>query len=66
MYKRQVKHTGGIGFDGGTITIEGGKVDVKSNDTALIGYSGVTISGGLVKAESTNSYAILGLSLIHI
>lgn len=33
--KTDVKHTGGIGFDGGTITIEGGKVDVKSNDTAL-------------------------------
>lgn len=58
--KTDVKHTGGIGFDGGTITIEGGKVDVKSNDTALLGYSGVTISGGTVKAESTNSYAILG------
>lgn len=58
--KTDVKHTGGIGFDGGTITIEGGKVDVKSNDTALLGYSGVTISGGIVKAESTNSYAILG------
>ena len=60
--KTDVKHTGGIGFssDSGTITIEGGKVDVKSNDTALLGYRGVTISGGVVKAESTNSYAILG------
>ena len=60
--KTDVKHTGGIGFssDSGTITIEGGKVDVKSNVTALLGYRGVTISGGVVKAESTNSYAILG------
>ena len=46
--KTDIKHTGGIGFDADTITIEGGKVDVKSNDTALLGYSGVTISGGAV------------------
>ena len=45
--KTDIKHTGGIGFDADTITIEGGKVDVKSNDTALLGYSGVTISGGV-------------------
>ncbi len=55
-----VVHTGAIGFFADQITVEGGKVDVKTADTALCGYNGVSITGGGVKAESTMSYAILG------
>ena len=58
--KTDIKHTGAVGFDADSITIESGKVDVKSNGTALLGYNGVTITGGTVKAESEDSYAILG------
>lgn len=58
--KTDIKHTGAVGFDADSITIESGKVDVKSNGTALLGYDGVTITGGTVKAESEDSYAILG------
>ena len=50
----------GIQADGGSLNIESGQVSVNSSDTALSGWEGVNITGGTVRAESTDNSAIVG------
>ena len=51
----------GLGISAyGVLKIEDGSINVDSVDTALLGYSGVTITGGDVTAHSEINSAILG------
>ncbi len=45
---------------GGTLYIEGGVVSVLSTDVALLGWDGVSITGGTVTATAENNSAIIG------
>lgn len=49
----------GIVAEGGILKIEGGSVDVSSTDVALLGWDGVQVTGGTVKAHSAQNSAIL-------
>ena len=53
---------GGIGIsaEGGVLTIEGGTINIHSADVALLGWDGVTISGGKLEVSSEEESAILG------
>lgn len=49
----------GIVAEGGILKIEGGSIDVSSTDVALLGWDGVQVTGGTVKAHSAQNSAIL-------
>lgn len=40
------------------LTVEGGKIEISSTDTALYGWDGVDIRGGIINAKSAQSSAI--------
>ena len=49
----------GIVAESGILKIEGGSIDVSSTDVALLGWDGVQVTGGTVKAHSAQNSAIL-------
>lgn len=58
--KTDIKTDDGTGISAdGRILIEGGRVNTSSTDVALLGWDGVQVTGGTVKAHSAQNSAIL-------